>query len=112
MSSGRDKTAAELLEHVAWKKQLAAGKKLFETTQQAPPPSKDFIQMLVTEKGVIFRRFPISLRGVTQGAVLTPTEKLMTLEDFKLDHEFQEEVKRNFGSAVLEQVSGMPWVAR
>ena len=107
MSSDPDKTAAALREHVAWKKQLTAGKKLFETTQQAPSPSKDFIQILVTERGVIFRRFPISLRGLTQGAVLTPTEKLMTLEDFKLDHEFQEEVRRNFGKAVLEQVGGM-----
>lgn len=95
----------ELLQLVAWKKQIARAKKLFELTKQAPSPSKDYVHVLVTEGGVVLRRFPITLRGVSHGAVPTPTEKVVTLEEFKIDTEFQGEIGRTFGSEVLDQVS-------
>lgn len=94
----------ELLEQVSWKKQITQAKKLFETTTQAPSPSKDYVHVLVTERGVVQRRFPITLRGVSRGAVPTPTEKIVTLEEFKIDTDLQGEIGRTFGRGVLNQV--------
>ena len=94
----------ELLQLVSWKKQISHAKKLFELTKQAPSPSKDYVHVLVTEGGVVLRRFPITLRGVSRGAVPAPTEKVVTLEEFMIDTEFQSEIGRTFGSEVLDQV--------
>lgn len=98
-------TSDEVMAQVAWKKQVTHAKKLFETTTQAPSPSKDYLHILVTERGVIHRRFPITLRGVSQGAIPAPTEKIMTLEDFMIDSDFQKEIGRTFGREILDQVS-------
>lgn len=98
-------TSDEVMAQVAWKKQVTHAKKLFETTTQAPSPSKDYVHILVTERGVIHRRFPITLRGVSQGAIPTPTEKIMTLEDFVIDADFQNEIGRTFGKETLDQVN-------
>lgn len=94
----------DLLEHVAWKKQITQARKLFETTKQAPSPSKDYVHVLVTERGVVLRRFPITLRGVTQGAVPSPTEKIATLDEFKIDTDLQSEIGRIFGLETLNHV--------
>lgn len=99
-----DLSSDDLLEYVAWKKQITQAKKLFETTNQAPSPSKDYVHVLVTERGVVLRRFPITLRGVSQGAVPSPTEKIVTLEEFQLDTELQGEISRIFGPETLNQV--------
>ena len=93
-----------LMQQVFWKKQITQAKKLFETTKQAPSPSKDYVHVLVTEGGVVVRRFPITLRGVTQGAVPCPTEKIVTLEEFQIDVDLQSEIGRTFGSEILTQV--------
>lgn len=105
MASFTGSASDEVMEQVAWKKQITQAKKLFETTTQAPSPSKDYVHILVTERGVIHRRFPITLRGVSQGAIPTPTEKIMTLEDFMTDTDFQSEIERTFGREILNQVN-------
>lgn len=99
------KTSDELLEQVSWKKQITQAKKLLEATKQAPAPSKDYMHVLVTEGGVVLRRFPITMRGVQQGAIPAPTEKVLTLKEFNIDTEFQGEIERTFGSEILKQVS-------
>ena len=79
----------EVMKNVALKKKVLAAKKLFEATAQVPSPSKDFMQIIVTEKGMIWRRWKISLRGVSQGAVPQPSEEVMPHEDFKYDSTLQ-----------------------
>lgn len=94
----------EIMQEVSRKKQITQAKKLFELTKQAPSPSKDYVQVLVTEGGVVLRRVPITVRGVTQGAVPAPTEKVLSLEEFTMDTDIQAEVGRTFGSEALKQV--------
>lgn len=94
----------EIMNEVARKREIAGGKRLLEITRQAPPPSKDYMQVLVTEGGVILRRIPITIRGVTQGAVPAPSEKVLSLEEFFIDLDFQGEITRAFGSEILKQV--------
>lgn len=79
----------EVMKNVALKKKVLTAKKLFEATAQVPSPSKDFMQIIVTEKGMICRRWKISLRGVSQGAVPQPSEEVMSHEDFKYDYTLQ-----------------------
>lgn len=94
----------ELLEQVAWKKKIKQAKKLLDEAKPAPPPSKDYVQIVVTEGGVVYRRIPITIRGVSQGAIPSPTEKVMTLDEFKQDREFRDEMERIFGKDVLKRV--------
>ena len=71
------------------KKEILGAKKLFEATAQVPSPSKDFTQIIITEKGMVWRRWKISLRSVTQGAVPQPSEEVMLHEDFRYDTSLQ-----------------------
>ena len=84
-----NKSSDELMEKVSWKKKIARSKKLYEATAQDSSPSKDFIQLLVTEKGLLWRRWKISLRGVSRGAVPQPTEEALTYEDFLYSESLQ-----------------------
>ena len=79
----------EAMKRMALKKDLLSAKKLFEATAQVPSPSKDFSQIIVTEKGMVWRKWKISLRGVSQGAVPQPSEEVMTHEDFQYDTTLQ-----------------------
>ena len=93
-----------LLAQVARKKQIIHAKKLFRIAVGAPAPSKDYLELQVTEGGVVYRMIPIRVRGVTQGAVPAPTEEVMTLDEFKVDGQFHDRVERDFGTYVLSQV--------
>ena len=79
----------ELLKRVTLKKEILSAKKLFEATAQVPPPSKDFTQMVITERGMVWRKWKISLRGVSQGAVPQPSEEILLHEDFQYDSTLQ-----------------------
>ena len=79
----------EVLKRVALKKDILKSKTLFEATAQVPSPSKDFSQIIVTEKGMVWRKWKISLRGVSQGAVPQPSEEVMLHEDFQYDTTLQ-----------------------
>ena len=105
MAAISSKASDEIMQEVSRKKRIAGSKKLFELTGQAPSPSKDYLQVLVTEGGVVLRRIPITVRGVTQGAVPAPSEKVLTLEEFAVDADFQAEVGRTFGTEALKQVT-------
>ena len=96
--------SAEILENVAWKKEILKAKKLFEATAQVPSPSKDFTQIIITEKGVVWRRWKITLRGISQGAAPAPSETAMSHEDFKYDSTLQGDIERIFGPEVLRQI--------
>ena len=79
----------EVLKRVTLKKEILSAKKLFEATAQVPSPSKDFTQIVITERGMVWRKWKISLRGVSQGAVPQPSEEVMLHEDFQYDSTLQ-----------------------
>ena len=79
----------EVLKRMTLKKEILGAKKLFEATAQVPSPSKDFTQIIITERGMVWRKWKISLRGVSQGAVPQPTEEVMLHEDFQYDSTLQ-----------------------
>uniref|UniRef100_A0A8C1VXY4 F-box protein 36a n=1 Tax=Cyprinus carpio TaxID=7962 RepID=A0A8C1VXY4_CYPCA len=60
---------------------------LFETAAQGPPPSKDFYQLVITQKEVIWRWWKISVRSEFRGA--PPGEIKLLHNDFLNDARLQ-----------------------
>ncbi len=85
------KVSEKVTKAISWKSEVNNGKVLFEITGQVPSPSKDFVQLKITDKGVLWRRWAISIRGVIQGFARTPqpTEIVLTHADFKEDFTLQ-----------------------
>ena len=94
----------EAMQKAAYKKEILSAKKLFEASAQVPSPSKDFAQILITEGGVVWRRWKITLRGISSGGVPSPNEEAMTHEDFGYDTTLQDQVERIFGAELLRQM--------
>lgn len=95
----------EALENSAWRREVLRSKKLLEVSAQVPSPSKDFAQVVITERGVVVRRWKISLRGIAAGGVPpSPTEEVMTHEEFVCDTSRLGEVERIFGAEALRQM--------
>ena len=94
----------EVMAKVARKKEILKAKKLFEATAQVPSPSKDFTQIILTERGVVWRKWKITLRGISQGAAPAPSEEALSHEDFQYDFTLQGEIERIFGPEVLRQI--------
>lgn len=94
----------DIKEVIACKRSILSSKKLFEATAQVPSPSKDFCQLLITEKGVVWRKWKISLRNHSQGTAPMPTENIMSYEDFRYDKSLQYEIELTFGSKALRQM--------
>uniref|UniRef100_A0A8D0DSA1 F-box protein 36 n=1 Tax=Salvator merianae TaxID=96440 RepID=A0A8D0DSA1_SALMN len=78
---------------------------LFEARGQAPPPSKDFYQLVVTRKEVIFRWWKISLRSEFREA--RPGELKESHEDFLDDPSLQIQIAIVFGGETLEHTFNM-----
>ncbi|KYO33891.1 F-box only protein 36 isoform X1 [Alligator mississippiensis] len=76
--------------------------KLFEARGQAPAPSKDFYQVLVTRSQVIFRWWKISLRSEFRES--KPGEIKEAHEDFLDDPSLQIQIAIVFGAKVLEHI--------
>ena len=91
------------LQNIAKKKDILSFPKLLEEACQDPSPSKDFCNMIVTERGVIWRRWKISVRTVTQGAVPVPVELGFTAKEFLMDKDIQGDVGRVMGSETLKR---------
>ncbi|XP_078266007.1 F-box only protein 36-like [Rhinoraja longicauda] len=75
---------------------------LFEMSAQAPPPSKDYYHLLVTNSMVIWRWWKISLRSEFRD--VHPSEQKNTYQDFLDDHNLQVHVSVIFGNGILEYV--------
>ncbi|XP_069474406.1 F-box only protein 36 [Ambystoma mexicanum] len=73
---------------------------LFETNGQAPAPSKDFYQVLVTQQEVILRWWKISLRSEFRDA--RPGEFRESHQDFLDDSSLQAQVAIVFGRNILK----------
>ena len=67
------------------KKEIRNARLLFEASAQSQSPSKDFACILITEKGIIWSKWKITLRGFTSGTapVPQPQEEAMSFTDFK-----------------------------
>lgn len=78
-------SGSRIMNDLATKKNVREAKRLFEASGQARSPSKDFVGLLVTEKGIIWRKWKITLRGYTSGAapVPQPQEEVMSMTDFR-----------------------------
>lgn len=96
-------SSEDITDVIAWKRSILRSKKLYEATAQVPPPSKDFCQFLVTEKGIVWRKWKITLRNHSQGVSPMPTENITTYEDFQLDKSLQSEIEAIFGSKAVKQ---------
>ena len=89
---------------IAWKQTILRSRKVFEATGQAPSPSKDFCQIFVTENGVVWRKWKITLRNISVATPSSPTESVMTYEDFQYDKSLHFEVELVFGRNVLNHI--------
>lgn len=81
---------------------MSAGKILIEKSSQAPPPSKDFHQLIVTETDVIWRTWKISLRKDQR--YIPPSQKKVPWEDFHYDEILQNDISRVFHEDTLRHV--------
>lgn len=81
----------ELMKSLTWKREVSKAKTLFEITGQLPSPSKDFAQLKITAKGIVWRKWKISIRGVTKGTAPTPqpSEVVLNHQDFQYDEVLQ-----------------------
>ena len=98
-----DARGEEIAEKIAWKTAILRSRKLFEGTSQLPAPSKDFCQLLITEKGVAWRKWKITLRNYSLGMAPYPIEQIMTYEDYRFDRSLQFEIETIFGVKALNQ---------
>ena len=92
---------------------MSRGHILFEKSDQAPAPSKDFHQLLVTDKEVLFRSWRISLRR--DQLKIPPSQKRVSHEDFRYDTLMEADISRIFGQDVLHYVQGIifhDWLIR
>ncbi|CAJ1065689.1 F-box only protein 36a isoform X1 [Xyrichtys novacula] len=76
------------------------GEQLFQISDQGPPPSKDFYQVVITKTEVILRTWKISLRPGFRGAA--PTTLRTTHQDFLHHKPLQRQVGAVFGQVILE----------
>ena len=76
---------ARVMADVAAKKEIRSARLLFEASAQSNSPSKDFVSILITENGIIWSKWKITLRGYTSGCapVPQPQEEVMSITDFK-----------------------------
>lgn len=67
------------------KRSIRRARLLFEASAQSQSPSKDFVSIMITELGIIWRKWKITLRGYTSGTapVPQPLEEVMSFTDFK-----------------------------
>jgi len=92
---------------------ISKPKKLFERRGQAPAPSKDYHQILVTEEHVTFTTWRICLRKGPHSS--NPTKIKMTHEDFFYDTQVSSSIRSIFGKETLIYIQGIvnkDWLMR
>lgn len=86
---------------------------IYEKTGQAPAPSKDFHQLLVSNTQVTLRGWKVSVRKDQR--LIPPTQRKITWEEFDADTRMQSEITRIFGEGTLSQVHALicgDWLIR
>ncbi|XP_067851172.1 F-box only protein 36a [Heptranchias perlo] len=78
---------------------------IFEIRAQAPAPSKDYYQLIVTDATVIWRWWKISLRSEFRN--VNPGEQKNSYQDFLDDFNLQVHVAVVFGNEILKYVCNL-----
>eukprot|EP00128_Syssomonas_multiformis_P001677 Colp12_sorted_trinity150504_noHs@26511 len=73
---------------------------IYDKSAQGPAPSKNYYNVQVTKKGVIWREWKITMRNETK----KPTEDAVTLQEFHDERYFHDGIEKVFGSETLLQV--------
>ena len=92
---------------------MSASKVYIEKTAQAPAPSKDFHQLVVTESEVKWRTWRIAIRRDQRG--IPPIQRKTPWEDFDDDLLVQSDISRVFGEETLRLVHAVvcgDWLVR
>lgn len=92
---------------------MNTAKVFIEKVGQTPPPSKDFHQLVVNEKEVIWRTWRIAVRRDQRG--LPPTQKKAAWDEFDDDALLQGDISRVFGEETLKHVHAIvcgDWLIR
>ena len=79
----------------------ASARPIMRESGQAPAPSKDFHEVLVTEQSIVWRTWPISIRS---GGHPHPTERVIPKEDYQYDYNTRSDVKRILGETIEARV--------
>ena len=74
---------------------------LYRREGQAPPPSKDFFQLIVTERSVDWRSWRISIRNSSK---IPPRACSRTWEEFVGDELLISEITQIFGKEIVHEV--------
>jgi len=79
--------STEVIKELRRKRDLMQGPILFNCEAQAPAPLKDFCSIVISKKGVLWRKWKITLRGLTSGSapLPQPTEECLSHLDFRCD---------------------------
>lgn len=80
---------------------------LLDVSEQAPSPSKDYINMRVTLKDIKWTCWRINPHCLKPDVTVTPTENICPLRDFIHDLDLQSEVRRVFGEHTVEYVKNL-----
>lgn len=86
---------------------------IFERTGQAPSPSKDFHQLLVSNTHVTLRGWKVSVRKDQR--LIPPSQRKIAWGEFDEDTRMQSEITRIFGEDALSQVHALicgDWLIR
>ena len=103
-SSGSDHIIAfvsseneELKKKIVYTSSVVSARELYAQSGQLPSPSKDFCQLVITERGVVWRRWTISPRTVTNRSYAPPSETVMSWEEFLFDKSLLCQLESIFG---------------
>lgn len=92
---------------------MSTVKVFIEKVSQAPPPSKDFHQLVVNGDEVIWRTWRIAIRRDQRG--LPPSQKKVPWNEFDDDTLLQGDISRVFGEETLKHVHAIvcgDWLIR
>ena len=92
---------------------MTASKVYIEKTAQAPAPSKDFHQLVVSDTEVKWRTWRIAIRRDQRG--IPPTQRKTPWRDFDDDLLLQSDISRVFGEDTLRLVHALvcgDWLVR
>ena len=86
-----NESGEKILAKVAMRKEILKARTLFEASTQVASPSKDYCNIVVTKKGVVWRKWKITLRGLTSGRapIPQPVEEFMTYTEYKFSDSIQ-----------------------
>ena len=97
----------ELKKKIAYTSSVRSGRELYAQSAQMPSPSKDFCQIVITEQGVVWRRWTISPRTITNHSYAAPSETVMSYEEFLFDKSLCCQLELIFGTGAVRRMKSI-----